>query len=45
MVMWTQPSRGGRSQCKYYKACGSTDNCKRCTAFEKEKRNGKESAR
>ena len=31
-----QPSNGGRRKCKYYKACGSTDNCKRCNSFEKE---------
>lgn len=43
MAIWDKPSTGGRSDCKYYKACGSTDNCKRCTGYEKEKKNGKNS--
>ena len=30
-----QTKAGGRSMCKYYGACGNTENCKRCKAFEK----------
>lgn len=26
---------GGKRTCKYYKTCGSTENCKRCSAFVK----------
>ena len=28
---------GGKKTCKYYKTCGNTENCKRCTAYEKKK--------
>ena len=28
-------STGGKRKCKYYSACGNTDNCKRCKSFEK----------
>ena len=38
-MIWVQTECGGKSKCKYYKACGSTDNCKRCKAFEKVKKN------
>lgn len=30
-------SEGGKRTCKYYTACGNTENCKRCTSYEKEK--------
>lgn len=30
-------SEGGKRTCKYYKACGNTENCKRCTSYEKNK--------
>ena len=26
---------GGKTKCKYYVACGSTDNCKRCNENKK----------
>lgn len=26
---------GGKKTCKYYKACGNTENCSRCKAYEK----------
>lgn len=26
---------GGKKTCKYYKACGNTENCSRCTAYTK----------
>lgn len=29
---------GGKTTCKYYKACGNTENCKRCESYEKENR-------
>lgn len=32
---------GGKKTCKYYGTCGNTENCSRCKAYEKEKRNGK----
>lgn len=25
----------GKRTCKYYKACGNAENCKRCKAYEK----------
>ena len=28
-------SEGGKRTCKYYTACGNTENCKRCTSYEK----------
>lgn len=28
---------GGKTTCKYYKACGNTENCKRCESYEKAK--------
>lgn len=34
-------SNGGKTKCKYYKVCGNIENCKRCNAFEKENKNGK----
>lgn len=30
--------RPGKRTCKYYKVCGNAENCKRCTAFEKDKK-------
>jgi len=35
---YTPQSNGGKTACKYYKACGNTENCKRCLSFEKEKK-------
>lgn len=32
-------SEGGKRSCKYYKACGNTENCLRCTSFVKTKKN------
>lgn len=29
---------GGKTTCKYYKACGNTENCKRCESYKKEVR-------
>lgn len=29
---------GGKKTCKYYKACGNTDNCRRCGGYEKRKK-------
>lgn len=29
---------GGKKSCKYYKACGNTENCKRCAGYEKTKK-------
>lgn len=29
---------GGKKTCKYYKACGNVENCKRCSGYVKEKR-------
>lgn len=29
-------TEGGKRSCKYYNACGSTENCKRCESFKKE---------
>lgn len=26
---------GGKTTCKYYKACGNTENCSRCKAYQK----------
>lgn len=31
-------SDGGKTTCKYYKACGNTENCKRCSSYEKDKK-------
>ncbi len=31
--------RGGRKACKYYRTCGSSENCQRCQGFEKEPTN------
>lgn len=31
-------SEGGKRTCKYYTACGNTENCKRCTSYEKNKK-------
>lgn len=31
-------SEGGKRTCKYYKACGNTENCKRCQSFQKTRR-------
>ena len=25
---------GGKKSCKYYKACGNTENCKRCAGYD-----------
>lgn len=33
---------GGKKTCKYYAACGNTENCKRCEGYEKTKKNKKE---
>lgn len=30
-------SEGGKRTCKYYKACGNTENCKRWSSFQKKK--------
>lgn len=34
---------GGKKTCKYYKTCGSSENCLRCKGYEKKgkKNNGK----
>ena len=37
-MIWTQTKCGGKGNCKYYKACGNTENCKRCEGYEKEKK-------
>ena len=37
-MIWVQTKTGGRSNCKYYKACGNTENCKRCGGYERKKR-------
>ena len=37
-------SEGGKRTCKYYKACGNTENCKRCTSYEKEKKTARNSS-
>ena len=29
---------GGKTSCKYYIACGNTDNCKLCDGYEKKER-------
>lgn len=34
-------TNGGKRKCKYYKCCGSTDNCKRCNSFKRETVDGK----
>lgn len=26
---------GGKTTCKYYKACGNKENCVRCTSYKK----------
>ena len=26
---------GGKKTCKYYATCGNTENCKRCSGYEK----------
>ena len=36
-MIWVQTGCGGKSKCKYYKACGNTENCKRCESFEVKK--------
>jgi len=28
-------NRGGKKTCKYYNACGSSDNCVRCKGYER----------
>lgn len=30
-------SEGGKRTCKYYRVCGNTENCKRCTSYEKDR--------
>lgn len=37
--MWQTTKSGGRGNCKYYKACGNTENCKRCEAYTRAKKN------
>ena len=32
---------GGKKTCKYYKTCGNSENCKRCTGYYKEKKGRK----
>lgn len=32
-------TKPGKRTCKYYKVCGNAENCKRCSSFEKEKKN------
>ena len=32
---------GGKTTCKYYKACGNNENCKRCEGYSKEAKNDK----
>jgi hypothetical protein len=34
-MIWITTKSGGRGNCKYYKVCGNTENCKRCDTFEK----------
>lgn len=34
-------SRGGNKKCKYYTACGSTENCARCEELLKKIKEGK----
>lgn len=29
---------GGKTTCKYYKACGNPENCKRCFSYTKDKK-------
>ena len=41
MNYYTAKSNGGKRTCKYYMACGNTENCLRCDSFIKESRNGK----
>lgn len=31
-------TKAGKRTCKYYKACGNSENCKRCSSYEKEKK-------
>lgn len=40
-MIWIETSCGGRSACKFYNACGNTENCKRCNSFEKENIHGR----
>lgn len=28
-------TEGGKTTCKYYKACGNTENCRRCSSYVK----------
>ena len=28
-------SEGGKKFCRYYRGCGSTENCSRCSSYEK----------
>lgn len=34
-------STGGKKDCKYYEACGNTENCARCTSYEKNRKSKK----
>ena len=34
-IYYKANSDGGKTTCKYYKACGNTENCKRCKAYAK----------
>jgi hypothetical protein len=37
-MIYTTQTRPGKKTCKYYRACGNAENCKRCTSFEKWKK-------
>ena len=37
-MIWQPTTTGGKRTCKYYKACGNPENCKRCTSYKKEKK-------
>lgn len=38
MTTYYKPlSEGGKTTCKYYKACGNTENCKNCEGYQKDK--------
>ena len=39
--MYKSMTEGGKTTCKYYKACGNTENCKNCESYSKETKNGK----
>lgn len=34
-MTYTPRHNGGKTKCKYYRACGNRENCDRCESFEK----------